>query len=308
MNQSTSCQREEIERYLRSGDYDTRFAAWPGNTFVAQERCGSDALRQALIDAVEQRAAGLPTPRSIPVQDPVAFTRSKVEPMVRGLFPATEQEQVLAVLERSVVYLTPETIRPVLQDMSWLHSAWVLANLYLGSLGGELFSEDAPQLVGMSMETTCYVSLEYFGTTPRFSDYVVHEAAHIFHNCKRRTVGLSETRRREWLLELEFRKRETFAYCCEGYSRILALATRASERGELAEELALSAMPDDDRIDAGEYVDILREAAAARNGWKRILARCAPAPRRRGPKPERAPQAWPGAPALDAGWRRERAR
>jgi hypothetical protein len=39
-------------------------------------------------------------------------------------------------------------------------------------------------------------------------------------------------------------------------------------------------MPSDDRVDADEYVDILREAVAARNGWKRILARCAPAKKR----------------------------
>ncbi len=292
--------RSEIERYLRSGDYDSRFASWPGNTLVAQERRGSDALKRALIDAVEERAAGRPVPASVPDHDPVAFTRNKVEPMVRGLFTATEQEQVLAILERSVVYLTPESIRPVLERMVWPHSAWALANLYLGSLGAELLSDEAPRIVGLSLETTCYVSLEYFSETSCFSDYVVHETAHIFHNCKRRTAELKETRRRQWLLELEFRKRETFAYCCEAYSRILALATSASARGELVKELAECAMPDDDRIDAVEYVDILREAAGARNGWRRILARCAPAPRRRALKPGQGLQAGTPAPAFDA--------
>ena len=38
---------------------------------------------------------------------------------------------------------------------------------------------------------------------------------------ERRTVGLPETRQREWLLDIDFRKRETFAYACEAYSRIL---------------------------------------------------------------------------------------
>lgn len=282
--------REEIERYLRSGEYDSYFRAWRGDTIVAQERNGSDVLKRALIDAVEDRAAGLPVPASVPALDPVAFTRARVEPMVRGLFPRAEQEQVLAVLERSVVYLTPETISPVLEGMAWPHTAWALANLYLGSLGAELLSDEAPRIVGLSSETTCYVSLEYFREMPRFADYIVHETAHIFHNCKRRTVGLRETRYREWLLELEFRKRETFAYCCEAYSRILALSARASERAGLVEELAEEAMPDDDRIDVAEYVDILREAAAVRNGWKRILARCAPARARRGPDVAHGPQ------------------
>ena len=300
VKQTTSEQRKEIERYLRSGEYDSRFAAWPGNTLMAQERCGSDALKQALIDAVEERTAGQPIPRSVPVQDPAAFTRGKVESMVRGLFLAAEQEQVLAVLERSVVYLTPQTIRPALHDMTWLHSAWALANLYIGSFGVELLSEEAPQIVGMSMEMTCYVSLEYFGNTSRFSDYIVHETAHIFHNCKRRTVGLRETRWREWLLELEFRKREMFAYCCEAYSRILTLGSGAPERGRLVEALAEGAMPDDDGIDPAEYVDILREAAAARNGWKRILARCASAPGRHAPNRIQSSRAGVPVPTADA--------
>jgi hypothetical protein len=35
-------------------------------------------------------------------------------------------------------------------------------------------------------------------------------------------------------------------------------------------------MPADERVDAAEYMGILREAVAARNGWKRILKRCTP--------------------------------
>ena len=34
--------------------------------------------------------------------------------------------------------------------------------------------------------------------------------------------------------------------------------------------------PGDDSIDLDEYLDILQDAVAARNGWKRILQRCAP--------------------------------
>ena len=43
-----------------------------------------------------------------------------------------------------------------------------------------------------------------------FADFIAHEAAHIFHNCKRATIGLSETRTKEWSLDIEYRKRETF--------------------------------------------------------------------------------------------------
>jgi hypothetical protein len=40
--------------------------------------------------------------------------------------------------------------------------------------------------------------MDYFDTGDPFSDYVVHEAAHVFHNTKRTTIGLPETRRKVW--------------------------------------------------------------------------------------------------------------
>jgi hypothetical protein len=133
--------------------------------------------------------------------------------------------------------------------------------------------------VGLSEETTFFVSSEYFEEEDPFADFVVHEAAHVFHNCKRRTIGLPETRRREWLLDIEYRKRETFAYACEAYARIVERAPRFAERPALGDEFARErATPKDERVDRDELVDIVREAAAVRNGWKRILARCAPPP------------------------------
>ena len=105
------------------------------------------------------------------------------------------------------------------------------------------------------------------------SFFVVHEAAHIFHNTKRGTVGLRETRRREWLLPIEYRKRETFAYACEVYSCIVRQSSRPSERRDLLEELKHNALPDD-RVDVEEYLDVLTEAVSRRNGWKAILERC----------------------------------
>ena len=272
--------REEIERYLRSGTHDPYFAAWSGDV-IAREGQGRAALNRALIEAVEKRADGRAAPAMVPDMDLDAFTRRKIEPMVRGLFPGEEQELVLEVLERSVVYLTPENFRQVLEAAVWPYSAWALANLYLRSLDAERLSDEAPQLVGMSEETTCYLSLDYFRENDPFADYLVHEAAHVFHNCKRGKIGLRQTKRREWLLDIEYSKRETFAYCCEAYSRILERSTRTAERCRLVDELAGGATPSDERVDPAEYLDILREAVNARNGWKRILARCAPAPRKR---------------------------
>ncbi len=54
-------------------------------------------------------------------------------------------------------------------------------NLYLASIGADLLGEDAPRVVGVSEETTCYVSPEYFTEDDPLCDFIVHEAAHIFH-------------------------------------------------------------------------------------------------------------------------------
>ena len=267
---------QAIERYLRSGDHDAHFRPWPGDHYVDQARYGGVALRQALISAVRHRTAHAELPAAPPGQDVVAFTRGKMAPMVRGLFPVYEQESVLEVLGHSVVFLTPATIDVVLEQTPWLSTAWDLANLYLAGVGAELLADDAPTLLGLSEGTTCYLSAEYLEAPRRFDDFLVHEAAHIFHNCKRRTIGLRETRWREWLLEIEFAKRETFAYACETYSRIHDFGQGLRARQTLLAEYAQGPMPADDRLDVDEYLDILREAVAARNGWKRILARCSP--------------------------------
>lgn len=280
--------KEAIERYLASGRYDAGFHGWPGEDFVDRKRNGRMALIAALMEAIRRR-----TPHADPLPalahlDVSAFSRAKVAPMVRGLFPRGEQEVVLDLLARSVVFVTPANVGAVLEQMPWLTSAWELANLYLAAVDAELLAPDAPCLVGLSVGTTCYVSPQYFEVPGRFDDFLVHEAAHVFHSCKRRSVGLPETQRREWLLEIEFAKRETFAYACEVLSRIHALAHDSGARRALLAEYEEEPMPADDRVEPGEYLDILREAVAARNGWKHILERCAP-PRRARVLPPRAP-------------------
>ncbi len=268
-------QRTEIERFLTSGEYDNSFEIWSGGTFVARAKSGSAALRGALISEVSTLTDRVSVPECHNFGLDIN-ARAKFAPMVRGLFPQVEQTIILDMLEHSVVFLTPATIIVTLEKTRWLHTAWELANLYLASLDAKLLSDTASGLLGLSEETTCYVSMKYFGNNDPFDDYVIHEAAHIFHNCKREMVGLSESRRREWLLEIDYAKRETFAYACEAYSRILELGETRLARVRLLSELAEAPMPPDKRVQGDEYVDILREAVAARNGWKRILERCSP--------------------------------
>jgi hypothetical protein len=266
----------EVERYLRTGDSDPNHAAWSGANFIESARLAHGDLENALIAEVRRRSGSRRPPEVIHGLYVVAFTRSKVERMVRGHFPRAEQDAVLTLIERSVVYLTPDNIEEVLQkEMRWPGSAWTIANLYLGGIDAELLSEDAPRLVGFSQETTCYVSPAYFEEEDPFADFVVHEVAHIFHNCKRRSVGLVETRRREWLLDIAFRKRETFAYACEAYARILERANTRSARAVLAGELDDDFGTGDERVGRGEIAEVVRQAAARRNGWKVILGMCA---------------------------------
>ncbi len=268
-------QQTEIDCFLSSGNHDDiLFRLWPGNSVV--ERCinGDAALRSALVSAVLNRAGQAVVPEH---QEHSGLNiRAKFTPMVQGLFPPNEQAIILDMLERSVVFLTPATINTIIEKAPWLSTAWNLANMYLSSLGVKALTDETPAIVGLSEETTCYVSMEYFRNHNPFEDYVIHEAAHIFHNCKREMIGLPATRRREWLLDIDYAKRETFAYSCEAYSRILELGKTRSERSRLLSEHAEGSMPPDDRVDEDEYIDILREAVSARNGWKRILERCSP--------------------------------
>ena len=53
----------------------------------------------------------------------------------------------------------------------------------------------------------------------------------------RRTAGLPETRRRQWLLPIDFEKRETFTFDRERYSRILELGKAPPDRRRLLDVL-----------------------------------------------------------------------
>jgi hypothetical protein len=117
MPESTPSIADEIERYLRTGDTDIDGRAWPGDFMERGRRQRAD-LRRALVEEVHRLAKGL-THEPVPHDVGVAFTRTKVESMVRGLFARVEQDVVLAALEKSVVYVTSETLEPILLNHSW---------------------------------------------------------------------------------------------------------------------------------------------------------------------------------------------
>src|SRR5262245_1064647 len=265
---------QEIERYLRTGESDPYRSAWSGG-FLERENRAHEDLRKALVHEVRRLTAGF-RHKLLPESDIVALTRAKVEPMVRGLFPRAERDLVLAMLERSVVFVTGTNIESLLLERAFDSSAWKLANLYLASVGAELLGDGGPRIVGLSEETTCYVSPKYFSRDDPFDDFIVHEAAHILHNCKRAAAGLHTTRNKEWLLDIEYRKRETFAYSCEAYTRVIELGKNSVERRVLAEQYAHTARITDESVDAAEVAGIVQAAVDAHNGWKLILVRCTP--------------------------------
>jgi hypothetical protein len=238
------------------------------------------ALHEALLAAVQRRERGRTPPPIPPGFDAARFAAERLAPMVDGLFPAVERPVVLRLLTGSIVFLTPDAIRRMLKEAD-LGTAWKIANVYLHSLGAPELGREPVDAVGMSEDMVCYVSLEYFTRQERFADWVVHEAAHVFHDQKRCHLGLRDTRYRERLLEIDFRKRETFAYACEFYSYIVAQAHNRHEREALLGEWRRRGpWGSRQQVDWSELQDLVAEAVGARNGWKRILARCAPPPRR----------------------------
>ena len=221
------------------------------------------------------------------IGDLIALTRSKVSPMVDGLFPQAERSTVLATLEKSVVFLTPDNIEQVLRTSPWLSTTWDLANMYLLERGAKPLSHDAPQIVGLSSEATCYLGLDYLRDwrDDGFDDYLVHEVAHIFHNCRRCTIGLPETREKRCLLNIAYNKRETFAYACEAYGRILTMAKTRKARCDALAKHASGPLPGAGVMDHQEYLAILSKAVNTRNGWKYIFQACAPQVRKHSVNP-----------------------
>jgi hypothetical protein len=264
----------EVRRYLTRGDYDGFFAGWPGRAVVDIATDATHRLRAALVEATLRRARGFE--RSVPLPEPIdPWLRYKLSPMVQGLFAVHERDCVLDALARGIVFLTPHNIVDVLTTEPWLSTAWRLANLYLDSLGAQRLGSQAGELVGLSQGATCYVSLAYFDQIDPFADYIVHEAAHVLHNCRRTAIGLPERPHCPTPLDIAFHQRETFAYACEAYSRILAMAHDGESRQAALERHKASELPPDERVDHGKYLAILAEAVRARNGWRCITKRCA---------------------------------
>jgi len=108
----------KIERFLRTGDADSyySYSAWPSDSFFERATLARDDLRGALAAEVLRRSEGGTFPHLPGPDQTIALTRRKTQPIVRGLFPRAEQGSVFALVERSVVFLSPATVGGVIRE------------------------------------------------------------------------------------------------------------------------------------------------------------------------------------------------
>ena len=180
----------EVERYLRTGEYDSFFVGWPGSNLADIATRSSQRLRSALVTETMRRSRGFESVSRLPV-DLYAWNSEKLKPMVDGLFDPSERATVIRLLSDNVVFVTRSNLQEILLAERWLSTAWDVANIFLESVKAPTLSGQPCNIVGLSQETTCYVSMDYFDETDPFADFVVHEAAHVFHNSTRVACGLT---------------------------------------------------------------------------------------------------------------------
>ncbi len=169
----------EIARYLRTGEYDGFFVGWPGSNLSDIATRASQRLRSTLVTETMRRSRGFESVSRLPV-DLHTWNSEKPRPMVDGLFDPRERATVIRLLSDIVVLVTRANLEKILMAERWLSTAWDVAKIFLESVKAPTLSGQPRNIVGLSQETRCYVSMDYFDETDPFADFVVHEAAHVF--------------------------------------------------------------------------------------------------------------------------------
>ena len=129
---------EIIRHYLETGE-DTSLSELAYKPPFP--RPTKEELLTVLSKEVKKKERERPAAIIPPEVDPSILARSKAARMARGFFPATERDPVHRLLERSVVFLTADTIHQLIASSRWLRTAWRIANMYLDSIGANLFGK-----------------------------------------------------------------------------------------------------------------------------------------------------------------------
>jgi len=77
-NEENPAFKEEIERYLKTGNHDQYYGAWLEGGMLFRAQKVDAALREALIEKVQHCAREGSAPLSSPDMDLTALTRAKV--------------------------------------------------------------------------------------------------------------------------------------------------------------------------------------------------------------------------------------
>ncbi len=118
----------EVERYLRTGEYDGFFVGWPGSNLADIATRASQRLRSALVTETMRRSRGFESVSRLPV-DLHAWNSEKLKPMVDGLFNASERATVIRLLSDNVVFVTRSNLKMILLAERWLSTALDVAKL-----------------------------------------------------------------------------------------------------------------------------------------------------------------------------------
>jgi hypothetical protein len=138
MNRDTHVLDREVARYLATGESDPLACAFPGDHALERMIGNERHLRAELIAEVRRRERGHRQAKVPADVNSPSWTRGKVEPMINGLFPASERQVMLQVAECSIVFLTCEAAYQIIREVPYLESAWIIANVYLNSLGAPI--------------------------------------------------------------------------------------------------------------------------------------------------------------------------
>lgn len=210
--------------------------------------------------------------------------RCRIEPMVRGLVPPAWQQVALnEIADRMFVLNLPGAKAGMEAELSTCFSSTARKVLWACFADYGLLPNDIEiDFSGISGGSYAHCRWSAFHSDDAYSDVIVHEAAHLLHYLKPELCGLRVPKTKERFVDVDFHRRELFAYTCEAYSCVLQRGNHTSRLGfaGMMRDDAFS-FPDDQIV---QISDLVAAATRARNGWRTIRDATAVSDRRQSQK------------------------